>query len=131
VVRAFEAGADRTEPWDDARTIASGIRVPVVLGDRLILDALRQSDGFAIAVEDEAIEAAQAAVARDEGVLLCPEGAATVAAWHQAVAAGRIGRDADAVLFNCASGLKYPMPASHRQLDRHRPIDFTAMGSRA
>jgi threonine synthase len=110
IVRAWERGDDHAEPWKDAHTIAAGIRVPAALGDFLILDAVRKSGGFAIAVDDTAIMGALAEVARDEGLLLCPEGAATYAAWCAALADGRIGADETALLFNCASGLKYPLP---------------------
>ena len=127
IVRAYEAGEEHAPRWEDAHTVAAGIRVPQAIGDFLILRAVRESGGFAIAVKDEAITAAVDEVARTEGLLLCPEGAATYAALKQALADGRIGRDARAVLFNCATGLKYPLPASERTLDRSRPIDFAAL----
>ncbi len=111
IVRAFEQGAEHAEPWRDAHTFAAGIRVPAAIGDFLILRAVRASGGFAIAVDDAAIAEALAEVARSDGLLLCPEGAATVAAWRAALAAGRVSPDESAVLFNCASGLKYPLPA--------------------
>ena len=76
---------------------------------------------------DEAISAGLEEVARREGFLLCPEGAATYAAYKQALADGRIGRHERAVLFNCATGLKYPLPPVHRTLDRHKPIDYAAL----
>jgi threonine synthase len=110
IVRAWQQGASQAEPWRDAHTIASGIRVPAAIGDFLMLRALAESGGFAIAVDDAAIEAALAEVAQREGLLLCPEGAATYAAWKAALAAGQAGADETAVLFNCASGLKYPLP---------------------
>jgi len=124
IVAAWEAGARHAEPWAEAHTIAAGIRVPAAIGDFLILDAVRASGGFAIAVEDQAILAAGAEVARREGLLLCPEGAATYAAYRRALDEGRISRDEQAVLFNCASGLKYPMPPVETQLDRRQPIDY-------
>ncbi|HUN49587.1 MAG TPA: threonine synthase, partial [Candidatus Sulfotelmatobacter sp.] len=127
IVRAFERGERHAEAWADAHTAAAGIRVPAALGDFLILDAVRESGGFAIAVADEAIEAARTEVARGEGLLLCPEGAATYAAYKAAIADGRLGRDEQAVLFNCASGLKYPMPAAGAPLDRHQPIDYARL----
>lgn len=126
MVRAWEAGEEHAPRWEDAHTIASGIRVPQALGDFLILRAVRESGGFAIAVEDEAIQAALDEAAREEGFLLCPEGAATYAAYKQALADGRVGRDERAVLFNCATGLKYPLPPVTRTLDRHQPIDWAA-----
>src|SRR5436305_1094610 len=127
IVRAFDAGEEHAPRWQDAHTIASGIRVPQAIGDFLILRAVRESGGFAIAVKDEAITAAVDEVARAEGLLLCPEGAATYAALKQGIADGRIRRDERALLFNCATGLKYRMPPVDRTLDRLRPIDFAAL----
>ncbi len=106
---------------------ASGIRVPQAIGDFLILRAVRESGGFAIAVPDDAISAALDEMAREEGFLLCPEGAATYAAYKQSLADGRVKRTDQVVLFNCASGLKYPLPPMHRTLDRHKPIDFASL----
>ena len=82
MVRAFENGTEHAPRWEDAHTIASGIRVPQAVGDFLILRAVRESKGFAIAVSDEKISAALNEVAREEGLLLCPEGAATYAAYQ-------------------------------------------------
>jgi threonine synthase len=127
MVRAYEAGQEHAARWEDAQTIAAGIRVPQAIGDFLILRAVRESGGFAIAVTDDAITAAVDEVARIEGLLLCPEGAATYAALKAALADGRIRRDERALLFNCATGLKYPLPPSERRLDRSRPIDFAAL----
>ena len=124
MVRAYEAGAEHAPRWEDAHTIAAGIRVPQAIGDFLILRAVRDSGGFAIAVPDEAITAALDEVAREEGLLLCPEGAATYAAYKQSLADGRVSRSERAVLFNCATGLKYPLPPVRGTLDRHKPIDF-------
>src|SRR5438128_7887599 len=75
MVRAYEAGAEHAPRWENAQTVAAGIRVPQAIGDFLILRAVRDSGGFAIAVADEAIVAAVDEVAREEGFLLCPEGA--------------------------------------------------------
>lgn len=124
MVRAFEAGEEFAPRWENAHTIASGIRVPRAVGDFLILRAVRESGGAALAVSDEAIAAAVRDVARDDGLLLCPEGGATLAAYRRALEEGLIGRDSRAVLFNCASGLKYPLEDQSRTLDRHAPIDF-------
>ena len=124
IVRAFEAGADRAEPWENAHTIAAGIRVPVAIGDFLILRGIRETGGFAIAVDDEAIEEALREVAAGEGLLLCPEGAATAAAYRQALADGRVDKDERVVLFNCATGLKYPMPEAGVFVDRNRPVEY-------
>ena len=127
IVRAYDAGTEHAPRWEDAQTIAAGIRVPQAIGDFLVLRAVRESAGFAIAVADEAISAAIDEVARAEGLLLCPEGAATYAALKQGIADGRIRRDERALLFNCATGLKYPMPPVDRTLDRLQPIDFAAL----
>jgi len=127
MVRAYEAGEEHATRWENAHTIASGIRVPQAIGDFLILRAVRESGGFAIAVDDEAISAALEEMAREEGLLLCPEGAATYAAYKQSLADGRVSRNDQVVLFNCATGLKYPLPPVHRTLDRHRPIDFASL----
>ena len=125
MVRAYEAGVEHAARWENAHTIASGIRVPQAIGDFLILRAVRESGGFAIAVSDEAIADALQEAAREEGFLLCPEGAATYAAYKQSLADGRLKRSEQAILFNCATGLKYPLPPIHRTLDRNKPIDFS------
>jgi len=129
IVKAWQEGREHAEPWKDAHTLASGIRVPAAIGDFLILRAVRESGGFAIAVEDEAITDAAAEMARIEGLLLCPEGAATYAAWRTAIATGQVGRNEQALLFNCATGLKYPMPAAGRAIDTRQPLDFAALTS--
>lgn len=127
IVKAFEQGVEHAELWKDARTVAAGIRVPAAVGDFLILRAVRESGGVAIAVEDDAILAARDDVALHEGLLLSPEGAATYAAYRQELAAGRILPEETAVLFNCATGLKYELPPVTRTLDRTKPIDYAAL----
>jgi threonine synthase len=123
IVRAYEAGAERADPWENAHTIASGIRVPAALGDFLILRALRETRGFAIAVEDADIESARSEVAAKDGLLLSPEGAATYAAYSSAARAGKLAASDRVVLFNCASGLKYPMPPVTARMDLRRPFE--------
>ena len=125
IVKAYEAGEEHAPLWQDAHTYAAGIRVPIAVGDFLILRAVRESGGFAIAVEDEAIAESLDEVGKQDGLLLCPEGAATMAAYKQALASGLVDRDERALLFNCATGLKYPLPKIDRALDRHQPIDYT------
>jgi len=127
IVKAFEEGTPHAELWKDAATVAAGIRVPVAVGDFLILNAVRESDGFATAVDDEAILSARQEVADKEGLLLCPEGAATYAAWKQEVASGRVSPDETAILFNCATGLKYDLPRADLKLDCRQPIDWSRM----
>jgi threonine synthase len=127
IVKAYEEGTEHAELWPNAQTIAAGVRVPIAVGDFLILRAVRESGGFAIAVPDEAILEARAEVAREEGLLLCPEGAATYAAYRVALAEGRVSPADRVVLFNCGSGLKYPMPEVTQFLDRHGEIDYASL----
>ena len=127
IIRAFEAGERHATRWDDPATVAAGIRVPQAVGDFLILDAVRESGGFAIAVTDAAIENAVASVARDDGTLLCPEGGATLAAYEKALELGLVDRQEKALLFNCATGLKYPLTDQSRTLDRHAEIDWSTI----
>ena len=124
IVKAFEEGKRHAELWRDAATIAAGIRVPAAVGDFLILDAVRESDGFAVAVSDEAINEAHQECAKKEGILLCPEGAATLAALKQELANGRIRPNEQVMLFNCATGLKYSMPSKHYSIDLTKPINY-------
>jgi threonine synthase len=123
IVRAFEAGAESATPWQNAHTIASGIRVPAAIGDFLILRAIRETGGFALAIEDAEIERARREVAAKDGLLLSPEGAATYAAYLAAARAGRISPDDRVILFNCATGLKYPMPPVTARMDLARPFE--------
>jgi threonine synthase len=111
IVRAFEAGAEHAPRWEGGATVAAGIRVPKAIGDFLILRAVRESKGAALAVSDAALMQAVAEAARGDGLLLCPEGGATLAAWRQALDSGLVRREDRVVLFNCATGLKYPLPA--------------------
>jgi threonine synthase len=127
IVKAYEAGVEHADLWKGAHTVAAGIRVPVAIGDFLILRAVRESNGFAVAVDDDKIEAGQKEVAREEGLLLCPEGAATYAAYKQELASGRISKDERVVLFNCGSGLKYPMPPADASLNKDGEIDYAAL----
>ena len=107
IVRAFESGAEQAEFWEGAQTIAAGLRVPGPFADRLILRALRQSDGTAVAVTDQEIEASQRDMARLEGVFAAPEGAAVLAALKHLLANGWLQPAERVVLFNTGTGLKY------------------------
>ena len=124
IVRAFEAGEEHAERWEDAHTVAAGIRVPKAVGDFLILRAVRESGGKALGVGDPAILKAVEDCAKQDGLLLCPEGGATLAAYRAALKTGEVDEEERVVLFNCATGLKYPMPPADDRLDRHQPIDF-------
>jgi threonine synthase len=129
MVKAWAEGVEHAPRWENAHTFAAGIRVPQAVGDFLILRAVRDSGGFAIAVEDEAIARAWREVAAAEGLLLCPEGAATYAAYRQALADGRVGPGERAVLFNCATGLKYPLPEAGIPLKLGEPVDWRQLAA--
>lgn len=107
VVRAFERHAERTEAWADPATFAAGIRVPKPLGDILILRALRESSGTAVAVSDETIAATMELAGAAEGLVVCPEGAAALAAAARLRQDGWIGRDETVAVFNTGTGLLY------------------------
>jgi len=107
IVRAFDGGDEFAEPWQDASTIAAGIRVPSAIGDYLILDALRTSGGGAITVSDNEILNMMELVASLEGLFICPEGAATAVALEKLVAEGTVSKGERALLLNTGSGLKY------------------------
>lgn len=124
IVKAYEDGVEHAPLWQNAHTVAAGIRVPIAVGDFLILRAVRESGGFTIAVDDESISAGLDEVSRKEGLLLCPEGAATYAAYKQSLEKGLISPDDTAVLFNCATGLKYELPPAEDTLDCRQPINY-------
>lgn len=107
MVKAFHEGREFAEPWQDARTVADGLRVPAAVGDFLILRALRQSGGTAVAVSDQEMLEAANLIGRTQGIFACPEGAATLVAFHRLRGRGWIGDDETVVLFNTGSGLKY------------------------
>jgi len=123
MVRAFERGDEFAERWENSATIATGIRVPKAVGDFLILRAVRESGGAALAVSEEAILKGVEDAARTDGFLFCPEGGAVLAAWRQALERGLVGRDERVLLFNCANGNKYPLPdrSKHLKLEEARP----------
>jgi threonine synthase len=108
VVRAFEQGADRVEPWADAHTVASGLRVPAPFADRLILRALRESGGTAVAVSEGEMLDGMVDLASAEGCFACPEGGATLAALRRLRAGGAVGPGERVVIYDTGSGLKYP-----------------------
>ncbi len=124
IVKAYDDGVEHTEFWENSHTGASGIRVPAAVGDFMILRAVRESGGFAIAVDDEHIFRARDEAAQKDGFLLCPEGAATFAAWQKSLEQGLVKKSDTVILFNCATGLKYPMPHTDRNLDCTKPIDY-------
>jgi threonine synthase len=107
VVRAFEAGAPASEFWQEATTVASGLRVPKPLGDFLILEAVRESGGTCIAVTDQELLDAGQLLAETEGLFVAPEGAACIAALAKLLESGFLKRDESIVIYNTGSGLKY------------------------
>ncbi len=107
IVRAFESGAEGAEPWPDPRTVASGLRVPAPIGDRIMLRVLRQSGGGAVTVDDAVLNGAAQFATRLEGVDMSPEGGAAVAAAAALRADGRIGADDRVVVFNTGAGWLY------------------------
>ena len=108
IVRAWEKGLPESEPWPNAQTVAFGITVPKALGDFLVLQAIAETGGCAVAVDDEDILAEQHLVARLEGTFTCPEGAANFAAIRTLRNSGWIGPDDQVVALNTGAGLKYP-----------------------
>ena len=171
IVKAWSEGKEHAPVWQNAATAASGIRVPVAVGDFLIIRAVRESGGWCTAVDDEdilvrcaafvvsracfcdsrltrsmagpilqcvpadhrkpSLQATAEECAKTEGLLLCPEGAATLVAYKQALASGQISSSANVVLFNCATGLKYPMAPVTTSVDQHGPINFQTLASGA
>ena len=124
IVKAWEEGTEFAEFWENAETDASGIRVPAALGDFMILKAVRESGGFAIAVSDEDIHRMVEGIGHEDGLLLCPEGAATAAACKVALERSLISVDDTIVLFNTATGLKYPMPEVTSLINKDTEIDY-------
>ena len=136
IVRAFEAGADRAAPWEGARTAADGLRVPRAIGDFLILRALRESGGTALAVSDDAMVAAMREMGAAEGLSAAPEGGATLVALRALLAQGTIAPSDRVVLFNTGGALKYldlldrrGLKASHTHFARTRTVHAVPSGA--
>jgi len=108
IPRAYDEGSEFATPWEGASTIAAGLRVPAAVGDFLILNAVRESQGTAIAVSDQEILAGQRRMTQSEGILACPEGGATLAALEKLLTRGWVNPDDRVVLFNTGTGIKYP-----------------------
>jgi threonine synthase len=107
IVKAFTEGKETAEPWAQAETVASGLRVPQAVGDFLMLRALRESNGTALSVNDDEMLAEIPRVGRAEGIFFCPEGAACVAALRRLIQQGWVKPSDEVLIFNTASGLKY------------------------
>jgi threonine synthase len=107
IVRAYEQGAERSEIWQGARTVADGLRVPKAIGDFLVLRAVRESGGTAVAVSDKSMVAAMRELGATEGISAAPEGGAALEALRMLVASGRVAPHETVVLFNTGGALKY------------------------
>jgi len=133
IVRAFEAGERFAAPFENAATIASGIRVPAAVGDFMILDAVRQSGGTAVAVEEARIGEWMRLAAAAEGIPVCPEAAACVGALEHLTTSGWIQPHERVVLFNTGAAQKY-IEAIHSdlpQLDVAMPIDWQRLAAQS
>ncbi|HXG38877.1 MAG TPA: threonine synthase [Bacteroidota bacterium] len=108
IVKAFTEKKKESEFWQNAQTIASGLRVPKAFADHLILKAIYESSGYAVAVSDEEIVAAVRGIASQEGLFICPEGAATLVALKKLLQERRVAGDDSILLFNTGAGIKYP-----------------------
>ncbi len=124
IVKAWKNGDEHAPLWENAYTKAAGIRVPIAVGDFLIIRAIRESKGFAMSVSDEEIFEARDRVASNDGCFLCPEGAATMTAYEKALSSKLISKDDKVILFNCATGLKYPLPEVLNRIDKNNEIDY-------
>ena len=124
IVKAWESGEEHAPLWENAHTKAAGIRVPIAVGDFLIIRAVNESQGFAIAISDEEIMNTRDRVANTDGCFLCPEGAATMSAFEKSLSSKLISKDDKIVLFNCATGLKYPLPPVINKLDKNKKVNY-------
>ena len=124
IVKAWENGEEHAPLWENAYTKAAGIRVPIAVGDFLIIRAVNESKGFAISISDEEIMNTRDRVANIDGCFLCPEGAATMSAYEKSLSSKLISKDDKVILFNCATGLKYPLPPVTNKLDKNKKVNY-------
>jgi len=129
IVKAYREGKEESQFFEGANTVAAGLRVPKALGDFLILKAVRESKGTAIAVSDEELMADVRLISRLEGIFACPEGAATISALRKMVEAGEVDRSERVVLFNTGSGLKYTdlFDVKAPVADPKKPFDYNSL----
>jgi threonine synthase len=129
IVRAFESGQRFAEPFPNAHTIASGLRVPAAVGDFIMLDAIRASGGLAIAGRESRIPEWMRRAAGREGIAICPETAVCFDCLESLVKAGKILPDEEIVVFNTGAAQKYPeaVPLDLPRLDRNMAVDYEAM----
>jgi threonine synthase len=126
IVKAFEAGARFAEPFPNARTMASGLRVPAAIGDFMMLDVIRASNGCAIGGKEESIQEWMRRVASLEGIGICPETAVCFDCLEKLVTAGKIRPQEMVVVFNTGAAQKYPevVPIDLPRIDKDKPVDF-------
>jgi threonine synthase len=126
IVRAFAAGQRFAEPFPNAHTVASGLRVPAAVGDFMMLDAIRASGGTAVAGREGRITAWMKRVAAAEGIAICPETAVCFDCLDQLVRAGAVRPEETVVVFNTGAAQKYPevLPLDLPRLDKDRPVDY-------
>jgi threonine synthase len=129
IVRAFESGQRFAEPFPNAQTIASGLRVPAAVGDFMMLDAIRASGGLAVAGRESCIRYWMERVASLEGVAVCPETAVCFDCLEKLHADGRINSDQETIVFNTGAAQKYPeaVPLDLPRLDKDKPVDYEAL----
>ena len=130
IVRAFQSGQRFAEPFPNAHTIASGLRVPAAVGDFMMLDAIRASGGLAVAGREGRIVEWMRRVASREGIALCPEAAVCFDCLEALVKGGQIGPDEEVIVFNTGAAQKYPeaVPLKLPRIDKDRPVDYTQFG---
>jgi threonine synthase len=129
IVKAYMEGKEESQFFEGANTVAAGLRVPKALGDFLILKAVKESKGTAIAVSDEELMADVRLISRLEGIFACPEGAATISALRKMVEAGEVDGSESVVLFNTGSGLKYTdlFDVKAPVADPKKPFDYNSL----
>ncbi len=127
IVKAFEAGEREVETWENVTTEIHGVRVPNPIGGGLVLDVLYESNGFGTLVDDNTVNETRARVCTEEGLHMCPEGAACLVALEMERQTGRVGPDDRVVVFNSASGLKYPMPPMTQRLEKGQEVDYPTL----
>jgi threonine synthase len=131
IVRAFESGQRFAEPFPNAHTIASGLRVPAAVGDFMMLDAIRASGGLAVAGGEGRIAEWMRRVAGCEGIAICPETAVCFDCLESLVKTGKVRPDEEIVVFNTGAAQKYPeaVPLDLPRLDRNKPVDYAALAN--
>jgi threonine synthase len=129
IARAFESGQRFAEPFPNAHTIASGLRVPAAVGDFMMLDAIRASGGLAVAGREGRIVEWMRRVASREGIALCPEAAICFDCLESLVKGGQIGPDEEVIVFNTGAAQKYPetVPLDLPRLDKSKPVDYETL----